>query len=210
MREREEGTRVPGAGRVTARPRSIMGLVVRLVEPSFSDDQRRSGTDFLKGRTESRARPKRRPYLDVRHRIGKRMSNGAKKTVLPLHCSARIGMRLSKDSSRWQPPTSTPWGSLPKGNDWVQMASFLNDQSRRALPQGSLADGGESANGLCGSQLQLLKEPRHPGREMDRDVHRAVFKYRIDCLIVSKWLTLLSFSGHSPLGWDWILSPGVS
>lgn len=66
MRVREEGTRVPGAGRVTARPRSIMGLVVRLVEPSFSDHQRRSGTDFLKGRTESRARPKRRPYLDAR------------------------------------------------------------------------------------------------------------------------------------------------
>lgn len=53
MREREEGTRVPGARRVTARPRSIMGLVVRLVEPSVSDDQRRFGTDFLKGWTES-------------------------------------------------------------------------------------------------------------------------------------------------------------
>lgn len=30
-------------------PRSIMGLVVRLVEPSVSDDQRWSGTDFLGG-----------------------------------------------------------------------------------------------------------------------------------------------------------------
>lgn len=53
MRGREEGTRVRGAGLVTVRPRSIMGLVVRLVEPSVSDDQRRSGTDFLRGWTES-------------------------------------------------------------------------------------------------------------------------------------------------------------
>lgn len=55
-----------GAGLVTARPRSIMGLVVRLVKPSVSDDQRRSGTDFLRGWTESQARPKWRPYLDAR------------------------------------------------------------------------------------------------------------------------------------------------
>lgn len=55
-----------GAGLVTAQPRSIMGFVVRLVEPSVSDDQRWSGTDFLGGWTESQTRPKWRPYLDAR------------------------------------------------------------------------------------------------------------------------------------------------
>ncbi|EDM05284.1 rCG33418 [Rattus norvegicus] len=55
-------------------------------------------------------------------------------------------MRLSKDSSRWQFPTSIPCGSLPKGNDWLQIASFLNDDSRQALPQGSLAESVEKSS----------------------------------------------------------------
>lgn len=45
----------------------------------------------------------------------------------------------------------------------------------------------------------MLKGPRCLGRE---NVKRAVFKYRKNCLILSKLLILLSFSVHSPLKWD--------
>ncbi|KAM7333865.1 hypothetical protein ACRRTK_007185 [Alexandromys fortis] len=65
-----------------------MGLVVRLVEMSVSDDQSRSGTDFLKRWTESQAWSKGRPYFAARKvnpilHIGKDCPTGRRRLSFP-------------------------------------------------------------------------------------------------------------------------------
>lgn len=82
------------AGLVTAWPRSIMGLVVRLVEPCVSDDQRWSGTDFLEGWTESQTRPKRRPYLDAKW-------VGGASTLWHFAFCKEMGEAFRADLKRW-------------------------------------------------------------------------------------------------------------